>query len=217
METERITRTEPRWERRKEARPQELMDAALALFAEKGFAATRLDDVAHKAGVSKGTLYLYFDSKDELFKAVVRSGIVPAILEAERLLEDFAGSASALVEQIVSGWWHLMVTTHLSAVPKIMISEARNFPELASFYHDEVISRGKAMLVRALQRGVSTGEFRPIDVEAAVHILMAPLVMRAVWQHSLGCMDREPVRPEAYFQTYLGFVVRSLRRETPSC
>ena len=214
---DRITRTEPRWERRKEARPQELMDAALALFAEKGFAATRLDDVAHKAGVSKGTLYLYFDSKDELFKAVVRSGIVPAILEAERLLEDFTGSASALVEQIVSGWWHLMVTTHLSAVPKIMISEARNFPELASFYHDEVISRGKAMLVRALQRGVSTGEFRPIDVEAAVHILMAPLVMRAVWQHSLGCMDREPVRPEAYFQTYLGFVVRSLRRETPSC
>jgi AcrR family transcriptional regulator len=217
METDRIARTEPRWERRKEARPQELMDAALALFAEKGFAATRLDDVAHKAGVSKGTLYLYFDSKEELFKAVVRSSIVPAILEAERLLEDFGGSASALVEQIVSGWWHLMVTTHLSAVPKIMISEARNFPELASFYHDEVISRGKAMLVRALQRGVGTGEFRPIDVEAAVHILMAPLVMRAVWQHSLGCMDREPVRPEAYFQTYLDFVLCSLRREIPRC
>jgi AcrR family transcriptional regulator len=217
MEAERISRTEPRWERRKEARPQELMDAALALFAEKGFAATRLDDVAHKAGVSKGTLYLYFDSKEELFKAVVRSGIVPAILEAERLVDDFTGTASALVEQIVRGWWQLIVTTHLSAVPKIMIAEARNFPELASFYHDEVISRGKAMLVRALQRGVGSGEFRPIDVEAAVHIVMAPLVMRAVSQHSLDCIHREPVEPEAYFRTYLEFVLRSLRRETSPC
>lgn len=217
METDRITRTEPRWERRKEARPQELMDAALALFAEKGFAATRLDDVAHKAGVSKGTLYLYFDSKEELFKAVVRSGIVPAILDAERLVENFAGNASELVEQIVRGWWQLIVKTHLSAVPKIMVSEARNFPELARFYHDEVISRGKAMFVRALERGTSSGEFRTVDVDSAVHILMAPLVMMAVWQHSLGCMDREPVQPEAYFATYLDFVLRSLRRETAPC
>jgi AcrR family transcriptional regulator len=211
------TKAEPRWERRKEARPQELMDAALTLFAERGFAATRLDDVAHKAGVSKGTLYLYFNSKEELFKAVVRSGIVPAILQAERLVEDFTGSASELVLQIVRGWWQLMVSTHLSAIPKIMISEARNFPELASFYHAEVISRGKAMFVRALQRGIASGELRPVDVDAAVHILMAPLVMMAVWQHSLGCLDRDPVSPEAYLATYLDFVLRSLRWDGAPC
>jgi hypothetical protein len=117
----------------------------------------------------------------------------------------------------VRGWWNLMVSTHLSAVPKIMIAEARNFPELASFYHDEVISRGKAMFVRALRRGIAAAEFRPVDVDAAVHILMAPLVMMAVWQHSLGCLDRDPVEPQAYLATYLDFVLRSLQRETPSC
>jgi hypothetical protein len=99
-----------------------------------------------------------------------------------------------------------------------MVSEARNFPELADFYHEEVIRRGKRMFVRAIQRGVTSGEFRPLDVESAVHILMAPIVMMAVWQHSLGCLDREPIRPEAYFETYLDLVLRGLqRREAEPC
>jgi AcrR family transcriptional regulator len=204
------TKTEPRWERRKEARPAELMEAALDLFAEKGYVATRLDDVAQRAGVSKGTLYLYFDSKEDLFKAVVRQGLVPAIVEAEKLVERFEGSAAELFRQLVMGWWKVIGDSRLSAIPKIMISEARNFPEIADFYHEEVIQRGSGMFVRALERGVATGEFRDVDVRYATRVLSSPLVMLAVWKHSLGCCEREQADPQVFLETYLDLALRGL-------
>ena len=204
------TKTEPRWERRKESRPAELMEAALDLFAEKGYVATRLDDVAQRAGVSKGTLYLYFDSKEDLFKAVVRQGLVPAIVEAEKLVERFEGSAAELFRQLVMGWWKVIGNPRLSAIPKIMISEARNFPEIADFYHEEVIQRGSGMFVRALERGVATGEFRDVDVRYATRVLSSPLVMLAVWKHSLGCCEREQADPQVFLETYLDLALRGL-------
>ena len=204
------TKTEPRWERRKESRPAELMEAALDLFAEKGYVATRLDDVAQRAGVSKGTLYLYFDSKEDLFKAVVRQGLVPAIVEAEKLVERFEGSAAELFRQLVMGWWKVIGDSRLSAIPKIMISEARNFPEIADFYHEEVIQRGSGMFVRALERGVATGEFRDVDVRYATRVLSSPLVMLAVWKHSLGCCEREQADPQVFLETYLDLALRGL-------
>jgi AcrR family transcriptional regulator len=204
------TKTEPRWERRKESRPAELMEAALDLFAEKGYAATRLDDVAQRAGVSKGTLYLYFDSKENLFKAVVRQGLVPALVEAEKLVDEFEGPAADLFRQIVLGWWQLIGDSRLSAIPKIMIAEARNFPEIADFYYEEVIERGTRLFVRALDRGVATGEFRGVDVHYATRVLSSPLVMLAVWKHSLGCCEREQADPQVFLQTYLDIALRGL-------
>lgn len=203
-------KTEPRWERRKESRPAELMEAALDLFAEKGYAAARLDDVAQRAGVSKGTLYLYFDSKEDLFKAVVRQGLVPALVEAEKLVDQFDGSAADLFRQIVLGWWQLIGDSRLSAIPKIMISEARNFPEIADFYYEEVIERGTRLFVRALERGVATGEFRDVDVRYATRVLSSPLVMLAVWKHSLGCCEREQADPQVFLETYLDIALRGL-------
>jgi len=204
-------RAEPRWERRKDARPSELLDAALELFAEKGYAATRLEDVAGRAGVSKGTLYLYFDSKEELFKAVVRGAIVPAIQDAEHLLEQFEGDAAELLRQIIVGWWRFIGASRVSAIPKLMICEARNFPEIAEFYYDEVVSRGKRMFERALQRGIESGEFRPLDIECTTRILMSPLLMTCLWQHSLAACEREQPDPERYIETYLGLVLAGLR------
>jgi len=204
-------RNEPRWERRKDARPTELIDAALELFAEKGYAATRLDDVAARAGVSKGTLYLYFESKEDLFKAVVRSAIVPAIQDAERLVDHFEGGAADLLRQIILGWWNFIGTGALSAIPKLIVCEARNFPEIADFYYDEVVSRGKSMFARALRRGMESGEFRALDIECATRVLMSPLLMRCVWQHSLAACEREQPDPDTYFETYLGFALAGLK------
>jgi len=206
-----VARTEPRWERRKDARPGELLAAALDLFAEKGFAATRLEDVAARAGVSKGTLYLYFDSKEELFKAVVRGGIVHAIEEGEAMIEQFKGSASELVRAIVLGWWELIGSTTLSGIPKLMLSEARNFPELARFYHGEVIQRGSLMFRRALERGIEAGEFRSVDVDYTVEVMLAPIVMLSVWRHSLGCCEPEPKDPLRYLEAYLDLALAGLR------
>eukprot|EP01034_Spumella_vulgaris_P032775 gene32775-40456_t len=144
------TDTKPRWERRKDARPQELLEAALELFVERGFAATRLEDVARRAGVSKGTLYLYFENKEELFKAVVRATIGQAIGQAELDLAASDAPSAALLKEMLMRWWGQVGATKLAGITKLMMAESGNFPELVRFYEDEVVARGNALLVRVL-------------------------------------------------------------------
>ena len=127
-------------QRRKEARPQELLEAALALFVEKGFAASRAEEVAQRAGVSKGTLYLYYPSKEELFKAVVRHNLSSLIAEGEEIASSYVGSSSELLSILLHTWWQRVGNTPAAGIHKIVLSEVRNFPELAQFYADEVIA-----------------------------------------------------------------------------
>ena len=150
-----------RRERRKEARPRELLDAALELFVEKGFAATRAEEVAKLAGVSKGTLFLYYSNKEALFKAVVRETISGRFAEWSTELTQFQGSSSDLLRYCVHSWWTHIGNTRAAGISKLMMSEARNFPELAAFYQREVIQPGNALIERVLQRGVATGAPRP--------------------------------------------------------
>ena len=204
------SRQDRRWTRRKEARPAELISAALDLFVERGFAATRLEDVAARAGVSKGTLYLYFPSKEDLFKAVVRGGIVPAIERAEKQFEDHRGGAGELIRQLLQGWWTTVGNTRLGGIPKLMISESGNFPELAQFYHDEVISRGHRVVAAAVQRGIDTGEFRPVDVDYAMRLVIAPLWLLTVWRFSFGQCDSQQLDPVAYLDLHVDLILRGL-------
>ena len=201
---------EPRWERRKDARPGELASAALELFVERGFAATRLDDVAKRAGVSKGTLYLYFDSKDDLFKAVIREGIVSRILEFEDRMRAYQGSSADLMRLLVKTWWQKIGSTKLAGITKLMMSEAGNFPELARFYHDEVIVRGLALFTAAIQRGIDSGEFRPIELEHTPHICAAPVVMLMLWRNSFDLCGIEKMDPDVYLATHTDLLVRGL-------
>ena len=206
------TKNEPRFERRKDARPGEILDAALELFVEKGFAATRLEDVAQRAGVSKGTVYLYFDSKDDLFKSVIRSGMVRAIEEAEQLVAAYPGSSADLLRELYTAWWQTIGSTKLAGIPKLMISEAQNFPELARFYYEEVIQRGSRLFARALERGIERGEFRPVNIDYAVRALVAPLIMRAILEHSfLACVGPDKVDTPAYFAHTLDLILDGLR------
>lgn len=199
-----------RWERRKEARPSELTAAALALFVERGYAATRLEDIATRAGVSKGTLYLYFESKEELFKAVVREGLVPALAEGEKLIAQWQGTAGELIAELIRGWWQLIGGTPLGGIPKLIIAEARNFPEIASFYFEEVIKRGQALVGLALERGIESGEFRAGDLATLIHLVLSPLLMRVVWMHSLDCCQESAVAPEQFVEAVIDFVLRGL-------
>lgn len=201
---------EPRWERRKDARPGELAAAALELFVERGFAATRLDDVAKRAGVSKGTLYLYFDSKEDLFKAVVREGIVSRIAEFEEKMRGFSGSSAELLRELINGWWEQIASTRLGGITKLMMSEAGNFPELAQFYHEEVITRGMHLFESTIQRGMDTGEFRPVSLEFAPRISAAPVVMLMLWRHSFDVCGAKHIDPRAYLDTYTEMLVRGL-------
>ena len=208
------SRQDRRWTRRKEARPAELISAALDLFVERGFAATRLEDVAARAGVSKGTLYLYFPSKEDLFKAVVRGGIVPAIERAEKQFEDHRGGAGELIRELVKGWWTSVGNTRLGGIPKLMIAESGNFPELAQFYHDEVISRGHRLVAAAVQRGIDTGEFQPVDVDYAMRLVIAPLWLLTVWRFSFGQCDSQQLDPAAYLDLHLDLILRGLATVT---
>ena len=167
------------------ARPAEILSAALEAFVENGFAATRLEDVAQRAGVSKGTLYLYFDSKEALFKAVVRENIVPFIERAEHRADAYQGSSRDLLVEVVRGWWNDMHESRMTGLPKLILSEASNFPEAARVYFDEVVQRVRRLFARTLERGIERGEFRPLDVEYTVRVVMAPVVMGLIYKHSL--------------------------------
>ena len=173
-------------QRRKEARPQELLEAALSLFVEKGFAATRSEEVAAKAGVSKGTLYLYFPSKEELFKAVVREALGSKIAEGISELAKHQGSMAELLTWMLWTWWERLGRTPAGGIHKIMMSEARNFPELAAFYNDEVIDPCCALLAEVVRRGVASGEFREVDPDAAVMVLIGPMLHLVLHEHSIG-------------------------------
>lgn len=197
--------------RRKNARPSELTAAALELFVEKGFAATRLDDVAARAGVSKGTLYLYFDSKESLFKAVIEEGIVPTLVAAEQQLAEHSGSSIDLLRKLLFGWWQQIGGTRLAGVPKLIISESRNFPDVAQYYHDRVIVRGRALIRSVLQRGIASGEFRALDVETAIDVIIAPLLMLVIWRFSL-CFCGQETDPAVYLETHFELLANGLNR-----
>lgn len=208
-------------QRRKEARPQELLDAALALFVEKGFAATRTDEVAQRAGVSKGTLYLYYPSKEELFKAVVRQSLSHLIAEGLEVAAQFQGTSSELLAHLMAIWWHRVGCTPAAGIHKIVLSEVRNFPELAQFYADEVIVPVDRLLRSAVQRGIDRGEFRPLPLQAASHALMAPIIFLALQQHSIGACPMHGVDapdPLVMLNTYLELMLRGLevRHDAPT-
>ena len=202
-------------QRRKEARPAELMAAALELFVEKGFVGTRLEDVAARAGVSKGTLYLYFDSKEALFKAVIKEGILPILEQGAGLVDGFKGSAADLLRALINEWWQRIGSTHLAGVPKLMISEAGNFPELATYYHDTVITRGRELMRRTLQRGIASGEFRAVDVETAIDVIFAPVLMLLIWRYSLGACCGTAHDPQVYLNTHLDLALNGLATPKP--
>lgn len=202
-------------ERRKDARPGELLQAALDLFVEKGFAATRVDEVAHRAGVSKGTLFLYFASKEELFKAVVRENISGRFTEWNAELDAFAGSTAELLRQCLRLWWSRQGKAKISGITKLMLSEGKNFPELAAFYQHEVIQPAHQLIRRILQRGVERGEFAPLNMRYGVYTVLAPMIFLQLLLHSntICCdsADHLQVDPEEYLESQLQVILNGLQ------
>lgn len=202
----------PSHRRRKDARPGEIVDAALSLFVERGFAATRLDDVAERAGVSKGTVYLYFDSKEALLAEAVGRDIGPMLGEFARRIDDESLSASTLIETFMRHWWALLSASNLQGVPKLMLSESGNFPELARHFVVNFIARMQDdVLAAVLRKGIARGEFAPVDVPYAVRVLIHGLVFMPVWLHSLGKVDPRELDPQRYLDCWLDLTLRGLR------
>ena len=172
---------QPRYQRRKEDRPQEITEAAFAAFADNGYAANKVEDVDRLAGVRNGLLYLYFKPKEELFKAVVRSVVIPRLDSLQRELERSELSAEAFIRGPVTDFMKRIPGSPVSVVIRLMISEAPKHPDLVEFYWDNVASRGLAALQGLLDRGVSNGEFRRTAVNDLPQLLLAPVMVSVVW------------------------------------
>ncbi len=179
------------------------MAAALELFAEKGFSASRLEDVAERAGVSKGTVYLYFNDKEDLFRKVVKADIIENIDVFEKMIESHQGDIAPLLKSILEQIGKMIAETRLGAIPKIILSEAGNFPALASFYRENVVKRMFRLFTALIERGVHTGEFRGISPPDAARIMMAPFLMMALMTNSPGFAEAVELQPAKHVETAL--------------
>ena len=200
----------PKWRRRKDARPNEIVEAALDAFAEKGFAATRLEDVAERAGVSKGTLYLYFRNKEDLFKAVIQQALVPNIALAEDRLAASQGTTQELLQQVVGGFIGAVAGTKLGAIPKLIISEAHNFPDVTKFYVEAVINRGLKIVGTIIQRGVERGEIRAMNPALAAPVVIGPLLLLVLWKNVFEPHAGQTIDPMAYIKTYADMLLNGM-------
>ncbi len=193
----------PKRRRRKDARPQEILNAALASFAEKGFNAARVEDIAARAGVSKGTVYLYFDSKQDMFRALVREGMAANLQSVGAMVARHDGPSADLLRLFLTTTVAAILTSPLAAVPKIIISESGNFPEITEFYRREVIDVGLGLLAQIIERGVARGEFRPVATEHAAKLCIAPVVLSAIWKSCFAQFDPAPFDAEAFIAAHL--------------
>ncbi len=171
----------PRWTRRSGARPGEIAEAAFEMFLEKGFSSTRIDDVAAKAGVSKGTVYLYFENKEALFNAAIDRAVLPNVARFEGLIDGSEGTTPELIERLLAMMATVVTATPVGGVPKLIISEAGNFPELVEHYRDVVLLRIQGLMAALIQRGIDRGEFRDdLDPVYVGRIMGAPIFLLAI-------------------------------------
>ena len=183
----------PRWQRRSEDRPREICAAALEVFAEKGFAAAKLDEIAKRAGVSKGTLYLYFQDKADLFRAVIRDTVAPRIAAVRELADKVELPFAPIVPLFLSNFAEMTTRLPVGAVAKIVIGESRNFPDLAKIWHDQVASGALSALESLIKRAQDRGEVRPGDARLMTFSLMGPMLMGVLWRETLQPAGGQPL------------------------
>jgi AcrR family transcriptional regulator len=176
----------PKFRRRKTARPAEIVEAALDVFAEKGFAAARLDDIAHRAGVSKGALYLYFETKEDLFRAVVRTAVTPNIDAIKAVAEAFDGPFAGLAPMILTRAAQILGASRLGGVVKMVVGESRNFPDLARIWHDDVVAEMIDLMTGFIARAQARGEVVPGDPRLHAFSLAGPMIMAVLYREVFG-------------------------------
>lgn len=175
---------DPKWQRRKEARPADIVAAALQVFGEKGFAAARIEEIARRAGVSKGTVYLYFETKDDIFRAVVHDAIIPNIDEIEAMVLGLDLPFADILRVLLPRFAELVTERPIGAVVKMVVGESRNFPELARVWHDEVILKGVGLISTLIVRAQQRGEVRPGDARTHAFSIMGPMLLGVLWRET---------------------------------
>ncbi|WP_421695422.1 TetR/AcrR family transcriptional regulator [Aestuariivirga sp.] len=197
--------------RRPEARPTEILAAALDLFAEKGFSATRMEDVAARAGLSKAAIYLYFKDKMALLTALVNEMAGANLAVARGIAESHQGPVSPLIATILSFMGGQLHNTRFPELLKIVISESRAHPDVGRLYLDSVIRQGLPMFEALINRGIAAGEFRQVDAGFAVKAMLGPILLAAIWKTVLEPLGAEPLDIEAYAAQHAQVFLKGLQ------
>ncbi len=194
---------------RKEKRREELIDAALRVFSRVGFASAKMDDVADDAGTSKGTVYLYFESKEHLFEEMVKSKMLPIFSEAAAEMESETGSAEAKLRQRVKFFYRKVLNSDRRQIMRLIMAEGPNFPHLAEFYHANILSRGQAMISAIIAEGKANGEFRDISGHGLAQNVVAGAIIAGMWK--LIFDPYQPIDLDAYYETHVDLVLNGLK------
>jgi AcrR family transcriptional regulator len=195
-------------------RQSEILAAAFEEFAAKGYAEARLDDVAQRAGIAKGTIYLYFKSKERLFCAVLRGLVDHTFKEIEVFVRSFPGSAEELTRKVVSRQYaEIVKNPKTRSILRLLIAESQRFPQLSNLYLREVITPGLGALRSLVQKGVASGEFRRTKVSEFPQVLVGPVVLAIVWALIVG--DQQPLDLDGYMKAHLDLLLHGLRTTTP--
>lgn len=200
----------PHWQRKKEQRPTEIIHAARTLFVSQGYSATKVADVAKLAGVQPGTLYVYFENKEALFKAVVESSLKPVWEMADSLLSNFHGSSQDIIRMLVQEYWDLMESDTCRGIPKLITTEAENFPELAAFYSQNVLAKAKQIIYRILEYALERKEIQLLNMEMTSRVIMLMLHEMLIYSHSFADHEEHPISPKALQNSIADFIIRSV-------
>jgi AcrR family transcriptional regulator len=199
-----------RWERRKEDRSGEILEAALACFSKKGFAATRMEDIARGAKIAKGTVYLYFNSKQAVFKALARGSMGARLDAMQAFIAQYEGSSADLLRLTIAGMGEFARTSDRIVLPRLLLAEAGNFPGLAKFWRRELIDRGLSILTLVVRRGIESGEFREMPAEHVARLCVAPLITIAIWRTTFAKFDEEPYDYQGLIDAHLRILLRGI-------
>jgi AcrR family transcriptional regulator len=199
---------EPRWRRRKEARPAEIAAAALEVFAEKGFAAARLDEIARRAGISKGALYLYYETKEDIFHAVVTQTVTPRLEQVRAMAQGFEGRFADLLPGVLAMLARVIPESPAGPIVKMIVGESRNFPELARLWHDEAIAPMVETMTGVIAAAQARGEVRAGEPRYFAFQLAGPMLMGVLWREVFTPVGGAPVDFQAlarqHAETLLG-------------
>lgn len=187
--------------RRKEARPGEIIEAGLEVFAERGFAGARLEDVAARAGIVKGTIYRYFENKEALFEAAVRSRALTTLDEVEGLIDAYRGPTRELLGEVIRTVYERLVPSEISTLMRILIAEGDRFPDLRASYYENMVSKAQKLLRRILERGVSRGEFRATPALEVPIVVAAPAIVAALWRITFE--SHQPIPLDVFLDAHL--------------
>ena len=193
----------PKFRRRAEARPDEVLDAALDLFIERGFSNTRVEDIAARAGLSKGAVYLYFPSKEAVLEGIVRRAIVPIAANAVHLVENYAGDPRTIITLVMKTVAGRLAEPRTIAIPKLMMREMINFPDFAAMYRTEVLDKVMPLITGLLRTGIAEGYLRPVDPELTIRSIIGPIMLHILLDEVFGVRPADGLALDRLIENHL--------------